>query len=210
MTQPDGPADRRIARHSARRDEIIQAAWSLARAHGLDGIPMRTLADRVGLRQPSLYQYFASKEGLFDAMFAEGNRQLLQRMRALVLPEDPVAALRVFAKDLTAFSVEDPLRYQLMFQRNIPGFQPSRESYALAEEFYDWATVLLKKAGLGSRTSVDLFTAFSAGLVEQQLANDPGGRRWIRHMDTMLDMLLRHAAELSTTRRRGRHPTVTR
>lgn len=201
MAEPAVTGDRRRVRHLARRDAIIQAAWSLAREHGLDGIPMRALADKVDLRQPSLYQYFSSKHALFDAMFAQGNRQLLTRVDDLQLPEDPVAAVRVFAKDFAAFCTEDPLRYQLMFQRNLPGFEPSAESYAIAQQFYDWAASVLKRAGLGTRNSLDLFTAFHAGLVEQQLANDPGGRRWIRHMDAMIDMLLRNAADTRSPRR---------
>ncbi len=193
---------RRRARHLARREEIIQAAWTLARQHGLGGIGMRALADSVDLRQPSLYQYFESKDGLFDAMFADANRQLVDRMQRLALPDDPVAAVRTFAKSLVTFCTEDPLRYQLMFQRNLPGFQPSAESYAVAQEFYSWAAALLGKAGLGSRNSVDLFTAFHAGLVEQQLANEPGGRRWVRHVDAMIDMLLHHVADTSKPSRK--------
>ena len=41
------------------------------------------------MRQPSLYEYFDSKHALYDAMFADGNRQLLARLDALKLPRDP-------------------------------------------------------------------------------------------------------------------------
>ena len=30
------------------------------------------------------------------------------------------------------FCTEDPVRYQLLFQRTIPGFEPSPESFAIA------------------------------------------------------------------------------
>ena len=32
------------------------------------------------------------------------------------------------------FAIEDPVRYQLLYQRTIPGFEPSPESYQLAAE----------------------------------------------------------------------------
>ncbi len=44
------------------------------------------LAREVGIRQPSLYAYFDSKNGLYDAMFADGNRQLLERLDRLDCP----------------------------------------------------------------------------------------------------------------------------
>ena len=38
------------------------------------------------MRQPSLYEYFDSKHALYDAMFADGNRQLLARLDQLSYP----------------------------------------------------------------------------------------------------------------------------
>ena len=73
------PVDRRAQRRDAKRAQILAAAWTLAHRDGLAGISLRELADMVELRQPSLYAYFESKHDLYDAMFAEGNRQLLER-----------------------------------------------------------------------------------------------------------------------------------
>jgi AcrR family transcriptional regulator len=47
-----------------------------------DGVALRDLGVAVGLRQPSLYVYFASKLDLYDAMFADGHRQLLELWRS--------------------------------------------------------------------------------------------------------------------------------
>ena len=44
------------------------------------GVACMRLAREVGMRQPSLYEYFDSKHALYDAMFADGNRQLLERL----------------------------------------------------------------------------------------------------------------------------------
>ena len=73
--------DPRARRREAKREQILDAAWVLAHRDGLGGISLRELAAMVDLRQPSLYAYFASKHDLYDAMFAEGNRQLLDRAR---------------------------------------------------------------------------------------------------------------------------------
>src|SRR3954471_3179938 len=74
--------DRRAERHAATRREILDAAWALARERGLAGWALRDVAEAVGMRAPSLYGYFDSKHALYDAMFADGNAELLRRVEA--------------------------------------------------------------------------------------------------------------------------------
>jgi len=113
---------------------IVACAWTLAREHGIAGVSLHALAREVGIRQPSLYEYFDSKNALYDAMFADGNQRLVERLDAVTFSREPRDALKQFLAAFTTFAGEDPARYQLLFQRPIPGFTPSPESYALAEE----------------------------------------------------------------------------
>ena len=76
-------------RREARMAGIIEFAWKLAREQGIAGVSLHALAREVGVRQPSLYEYFDSKSALYDAMFADGNRQLIERLDALKLPRSP-------------------------------------------------------------------------------------------------------------------------
>ena len=69
--------DRRAERRAATRAEILEAAWALARIHGLAGLSLRDVARTIGMRPPSLYWYFESKQAIYDEMFAQANRQLL-------------------------------------------------------------------------------------------------------------------------------------
>jgi AcrR family transcriptional regulator len=169
---------------------IVATAWELARAHGIAGVSLHALAREVGIRQPSLYAYFDSKNALYDAMFADGNRQLLERLDALRLPSDPRAAVRAFMRAFVSFALEDPARCALLFQRPIPGFEPSVESYAYAQEVLTRAVDLLHAAGLKSQGDVDCFIAMVGGLIDAQISNDPGGDRWTRHLDRLTDMYL--------------------
>src|SRR5579863_7977804 len=127
-------ADRVAQRRDAKVASIVEAAWGLAREHGVAGVSLHALAREVGMRQPSLYAYFDSKLALYDAMFADGNRQLLEQLDEVHLPHNPRTALKKFMAAFVAFAVEDPARYELLFERHIPGFRPSPESYLLAEE----------------------------------------------------------------------------
>jgi AcrR family transcriptional regulator len=182
--------DRRAERFEATQQEIIDVAWGLVRADGLAGLSMRELGARVGLRAQSLYVYFPSKHAIYDAMFLEANRELLDRRLSLDLDDDPVIALRQSARQFVDFCTEDLARYQLLFQRTIPGFEPSEESYAVAREVLDGGRRVLAGVGVTESADVDLYTGLISGLVAQQNANEPGGDRWTRQLDRAIDMYL--------------------
>ena len=182
-------SDRRAARRAATRDEILQAAWSLVRAEGLAALSMRDLAAAVGMRAPSLYQYFDSKLAIYDAMFGQGMVEALAVVEGGIEGREGREALRESARGLLRFTTRDPVRTQLLFQRTIPGFEPTPDSYAPAVAMSARVESLI--AGLGvsdAAATMDLWTALIGGLSSQQLANEPGGDRWIRLFDRAVDM----------------------
>lgn len=186
--------DRRAERYAATRAEIIDAAWDLVRADGLNSLSMRHLGARVGVRAQSLYAYFPSKHAIYDAMFGAGNRSLLERLTNSELGSDPVEALRRHARVWVDFCVEDPVRYQLLFQHTIPGFVPSPQSSALAIDAMNKSRKALQACGITDPRALDAWTAINAGLAAQQNDNEPGGDRWIRLVDETTDMYLAHYA----------------
>ena len=94
------------------------------------------------------------------------------------------------------FATGDPVRAQLLFQRTIPGFEPSAESYAPAVETVERVRSVMAGHGITDPQAMDLWTAMVGGLVAQQLANDPGGSRWALLVDRTVDMFL---AEMAPT-----------
>ena len=180
--------DPRLARKQARLAEILDVAWGIAGEQGLAAVTLHEVARRVGLRQPSLYAYFDSKAGLYDLLYAQGYTILLERLESAALPLEPRAALVEMARMVIDFQVAEPAKGQLLFLRTVPGFEPSAPSYALAQRFLDLFTARLRAAGASSAGHVDVFTALIAGIGGQQAANDPGGNRWTRHLETVLDL----------------------
>lgn len=189
---------RRAARRQATIEEIVAAAWDLAREQGLAGFSLRDLGARVGMRAQSLYTYFSSKNDIYDAMFLDGNRAFLAAMDdvATLPAEDPARAAEVarsIGHRFFEFCTADPVRYQLLFQRTLPEFTPSPGSYAVAQEAYDRGLAAFAELR-AAPADVDLWTAVVTGLVSQQLANDPGGDRWKRLVDRATDMVLAEIA----------------
>jgi AcrR family transcriptional regulator len=194
--------DRRSLRRQATSREIIDASWELVREHGLAGLSMRDLGERVGMRAQSIYSYFASKHEIYDAMFLEGYRAFADRMDAALdddaLTTDPIGAARAAATAFVEFCTSDPVRYQLLFQRTIPDFTPSEESYAVAVEVYEKMRRSLAAIGVHDQETLDLWTAVLTGLTDQQISNDPGGTRWTGLVDRAVDMLMaQHPAQES-------------
>lgn len=189
------PLDRRSVRREATRAEIVAAAWDIAREQGLSGLSMRDLGERVGMRAQSVYTYFASKDDIYDAMFRQGYEEFIAYLTADSGPIDPpLERVRAHAHRFFLFCTTDPVRYQLLFLRTIPGFEPSAESYAVAvlalQRMHDDLVAL----GVDDPQAGDLATALFTGLVSQQIANEPGGSRWLRLVDRAASMLLAEVA----------------
>lgn len=174
----------------------MQSAWELGRERGIGGWTMRDLGARVGMRAQSIYVYFASKNALLDSMFAAGFAELLSRIDALQVDDDPGAYLRRRTHEFITFATEDLPRYQLLFQRTVPGFEPSADSYAAAAKGMALTRAALAACGVQLDQHVDLYTSVCAGLAAQQNSNEPGGERWTRLTDNAIDMYLAHVTAI--------------
>jgi AcrR family transcriptional regulator len=180
--------DRRAERREATRQEILDAAWEIARHQGLSAVTLREVAGRIGMRSPSLYSHFDSKNGIYDAMFAQAWGELCDVFDAMPPPAAGRRGMLAGAEAFFGFAVADLARYQLMNQRTIPGFRPSDEAYAVSIAVYERMRETLRRCGVHAQADLDLWTAIVGGFVDQQLANDPGGTRWRRQLPRLVDM----------------------
>lgn len=188
----EGRPSRVDRRRHATRAAILEAASRLAHRDGIAGLSLRDLAAEVDMKAPSLYSYFDSKGAIYDALFAEGYRELDAQLDAV--PWDgPVAdALTVGMRTFLAFCVADLPRYQLMFTRVLPGWKPSADAYAVSVASYEQLVARFAALGITDRSSLDLWTALTAGFAAQQVANDPTGDRWIALVDDAVGLFLTH------------------
>jgi AcrR family transcriptional regulator len=195
--------DRRTERRQDTQREIVRASWEVVREHGLAGLSMRDLGERVGMRAQSIYSYFASKHEIYDAMFLEGYQTFAERMDTAVTEDeiaaDPIEATRAAAHAFVEFCTSDPVRYQLLFQRTIPDFTPSPDTYAVAVRTYEQMGRRLAAVGVHDQATLDLWTAVMTGITDQQISNDPGGTRWTQLVDRAVEMLIAESNSNTTT-----------
>jgi AcrR family transcriptional regulator len=184
--------DWREARRRSAREAIVAAAWDLVREQGLAALSLRELADRAGITTPTVYAYFDSKHAIYDAMFGQAATEFADRMTEPYEASDPTAVLTASAHRFFEFCTSDTGRYQLLFQRTIPDFVPSADSYAPAVRALEASRQRLADGGIEQPRHGDLWTALLNGLVDQQVSNDPGGDRWTRLIEEAVAMFVSH------------------
>ena len=62
-----GPVEDRPV-ETGTRDRLLRAAADLIAASPGETVPLRAICDAAGVRLPTLYHFFGSKEGLLDAV----------------------------------------------------------------------------------------------------------------------------------------------
>jgi AcrR family transcriptional regulator len=193
--------DRRSRRRQDTIDEILDVSIELMGTEGVAALSLSAVARRVGMQPPSLYQYFPSKMAIYDALFRRGSEQLLAAQREALAAHSDVrtqgrAALTAFCR----WSMENQVYSQLMFWRTVPGFEPSEEAFAPSREgmedlrahLQEMAAAGLLDPAAASDEGLALYTSLVAGLMSQQLANEPEASfeegRFTRLLPTVLDM----------------------
>lgn len=115
-----------------RAREIVAAARELLEAEGLDGLSMRRIAERIGIRAPSIYKHLPDKRALEAALISEGFEELAELFEAAVsVADDPLGELAAVYRQ---FAREHPHLYRLMTERPLPREQltPDVEQRAAA------------------------------------------------------------------------------
>jgi AcrR family transcriptional regulator len=142
------------------------------------------------MQAPSLYSYFSSKNDICDAMFGQAwhEAERVQDEARASAPEAPRARVQHLVRSFFDFSSADLARHQLMNQRTLPGFEPSPESFAPSQRTVEKSVEALAAVGVRDRGDVEILFAIVGGLVDQQLANDPGGTSRSVLLERAVDM----------------------
>jgi AcrR family transcriptional regulator len=146
-----------------RARQILDAARELLEDEGAEALSMRRLADRLGMRAPSIYKHFPSKEALEAALISQGfEEQGAMFGAALESAPEPIAAM---AASYRAYAQRHPHLYRLMYDRSLnrallmPGSEES-------------AVVPVVRAAGGDRDLARAIWAFAHGMTMLEL----GGR----------------------------------
>lgn len=174
--------ERRERYREEMREAILQAARGVMRTEGVTALTLHGVAERLGMRAPSLYSYFPSKTALYEALFLLGAQQYLEQLEGVFRTHTTFwEALEAGIENYMSFAQENPDLYQLVFQRVVPDYIPSdaclealgriiaRSNTGFRETF---ATAQLD-TDLPSDQVLDLYLGMMYGLTALHLANEP-------------------------------------
>ena len=100
-----------------RAREIVDAARAIVDAEGLDALTMRRIAERLGIRAPSLYKHFPDKQALEAAIISAAFEEQAEVFeQAVAGSDDPLAAL---AAAYRTFALAHPHLYRLMTDQEL-------------------------------------------------------------------------------------------
>ncbi|GAB2908554.1 TetR/AcrR family transcriptional regulator [Nonomuraea fastidiosa] len=172
--------DRRARRRAETQAEILGIALDVMAEEGVAGLSLATVARRLGVRPPSLYKYFPSRHAVYDALFRQGQEGYLAAVRGP--GGQGLAGVGAALEAGARWIMDNQVLAQLLFWRPVPGFTPSPEAYAPAQAVHEHFRTLIEQAvergelhpDAAGPEGLDLASSLIAGVVSQQLANQPG------------------------------------
>ena len=176
--------DRRQRRRLETIEQVLDVAADVMAEEGVTGLTLGEVARRMGIRPPSLYVYFDSKNALYDALFERGWGELVAAVapaRAATAGADLEARFQQGQEAFVRWAVEHPAYTPLMLWRPVPGFAPSAKAYAPAVEMVrqsrEFLAEMQRDGVLGEGADLDVafrtLTALISGVITQQLTNAP-------------------------------------
>jgi len=153
------------------REAIVDAARSLLEEQGLDRVVMSAVAERVGVRGPSLYKHVADRSALIRAVGDAVTADLHAILDREMSTGDPAADLRALAVAYRAFVHDNPNGYGLLFAHLEPGLQPDADAVAdLGRPIVAAVARLTGGQGPAALEAGRTFVAWAHGFVSMELA----------------------------------------
>lgn len=180
------------------RTATLDAAARLLAAEGPRGVTVRRIATEAGCSTIAVYHYFQGKQGLLDAVYAEGHNRLRAAQRAQQFTDDPVDDVRNTCLIYREVALAYPDYFRLMFDHSLYGIgrpagdvrAPARENYAaFIEVVRRWGSLEPLLAEPES-AAYSLWAAGHGMVILELTANGPQDNR-AGHYSTMIDALMR-------------------
>jgi len=103
------------------RDRLLLAATQLLDEASGGRVSTRQITGRAGVRAPTLYHHFGSKQALLDAVVSHGFKEFLQNRRVESARGDPLHDIRAGWDSHVAFGLAFPSAYAHIYGNVKPG-----------------------------------------------------------------------------------------
>jgi len=168
--------DRILRQKEETRKNILDAAYSIAKEEGWQGLSMRKIADRIEYTAPIIYEYFSNKEAILSELTGRGFNMLTKELeKAKAKSDNPEEQLEAMWMAYWDFAFTDTEMYQVMYGVQI---NCCAEKCTAAEGPYKVFTGVIAEVMKNSNPSKEVitqkyFTFFSVihGLISINIIN---------------------------------------
>jgi AcrR family transcriptional regulator len=130
---------------------VVEAAARLVDEEGIEQLSLGRLAERLGVRTPSLYNHIAGLPGLKHDLALYCLRDVLNRLLRATIGKSRAEAIFAFADAYRAYARETPGRYALTLQAPDPG---DRELQAISQQIIEVALAVLAPYKLSEEEAI--------------------------------------------------------
>jgi AcrR family transcriptional regulator len=189
------------------RTSILDAARTLFVERGIEAVSMREIAKKINYSATTLYNYFADKEALLQAVCDEDFLALASGMRDIMQLPDLIVRIQALCNGYAQFALSHPNHYRLMFMTprtpcnlditKIQQGNTEQDAYAQLKQVVQAAfDAHLFKAGLNdSELIAQTLWASVHGVCSLEIAL--GHETWINWVDIETRLQLMQSAVLS-------------
>jgi AcrR family transcriptional regulator len=136
------------------RDAVVEAAAALADEEGLEELSLSTLASKLGIRTPSLYNHVAGLEGLRRELALLGLRELGRRIGRVAIGKSTDEATFAIARAYRDFVKERPGLYAATVRSSRLSYPNDPEFEAAERETFEAVLAVLASYGLRGEDAV--------------------------------------------------------
>jgi AcrR family transcriptional regulator len=133
------------------QETVIEAAAKLVDEEGIEQLSLGRLAERLGIRTPSLYNHVAGLPGLKHDLALYCLRDLLDHITHVTIGKSRAEAIVALAYAYRAYARQTPGRYTLTQQAPEPG---DLESQAVAQQVVDVVRAILEPYKLSDEDAI--------------------------------------------------------
>jgi AcrR family transcriptional regulator len=128
------------------RAAILDAAAEILESEGPDALSVRRIATAAGVAPMGVYNHFASKSGIIEALFVQGFVRLAEALNGIADIQDPYEALLEGGRRYRALAKAHPMVYKVMFLGAVPGFEPSEHAREVASGTFHSLVAAVQRA----------------------------------------------------------------
>ncbi len=178
----------RVPRVGLTRERVVEEAATLADEVGLGRLTLAALAERLGVRQPSLYKHIDSMAGLQRSMSLQSQRELGEVLARAAVGRSGAYAIRAMSYADRDWARQHPARYEASHLTPEPG---DAESEAIALATIQIIADVLAAYQLEGDDAVDAIRAFRATLHGFVSLEAQGGFALAASIDRSFERLVR-------------------